>query len=39
MLDRLALLIGYGMGQQETPDLIEVDRVAKAGAGLINELS
>jgi hypothetical protein len=23
MLDRLALLIGYGMGQQETPDLIE----------------
>jgi hypothetical protein len=23
MLDRLALLIGYGMGQHETPDLIE----------------
>ena len=23
MLDRLALLIAYGMGQQETPDLIE----------------
>jgi len=23
MLDRLALLIGYGMGQKETPDLIE----------------
>ena len=23
MLDRLALLIGYGMGQAETPDLID----------------
>jgi hypothetical protein len=23
MLDRLALLIGYGMGQKETPELIE----------------
>lgn len=23
MLDRLAVLIGYGMGQRETPDLIE----------------
>ena len=23
MLDRLALLIGYGMGQKETPDLIQ----------------